>query len=221
MIKKTPIVRDAIKEQYRGLIGYTDITLSTGLELKDFPVGKFDCIYLDPPWCYDDKLNNGDRGADHKYNTMTMEELAEMPLPDLLHRDSVVFMWITTPFMMDAMLLANHWGLEQVTRGFLWVKLNKRNNLPFKGLGHWTRGNPEDCYIFRPKGSKFKPQFVPDELIRARRREHSRKPDQAINRIEQICGDKYTHKVELFCREPNEGWVAFGDGAGLELDPVE
>ncbi|APD18854.1 hypothetical protein [Vibrio phage J14] len=30
---------------------------------------------------------------------------------------------------------------------------------------------------------------APDELIRARIREHSRKPDEAIQRIEQYCGE--------------------------------
>ncbi|WAS28513.1 DNA methyltransferase [Vibrio phage LV6] len=199
-----------------GLQGHADVELSSGMVLKDFPIGKFDVVYLDPPWQYSDTLNNGKRGASHKYNTMSLEELAEMPIMDLLHANSIVCMWITTPFMSDAMLLARYWGLEQVTRGFLWVKRNKRNNLPFKGLGHWTRGNPEDCYIFRPKGSKFKPSYVPDELVQDRLREHSQKPEMVRNRINTICGSEKEHRIELFSRTDAEGWEHWGDGVGLE-----
>lgn len=195
----------------RGLIGSEDVELSTGITLYGFPKGVFDVVYLDPPWQYGDTLNCGDRGADHKYDTMSMQELLEIPVPNLLHQDSIVAMWITTPFMSDAMLLARLWGLELITRGFLWTKINKNNNRPFKGLGHWTRGNPEDVYFFRPKGGKFKPQFVPDELVRDRIREHSRKPDMVRHRLDQIAGDHYPAKIELFAREASKGWVAWGN----------
>ncbi|QWS69858.1 DNA methyltransferase [Vibrio phage vB_VpS_PG28] len=208
------IAQPVVKPEDRGLTGSRDIILSTGKVLEQFPVGKFDVVYLDPPWQYGDTLECGNRGAKHKYDTMSMQELLEMPVPDLLHRDSIVAMWITTPFMQDAMLLASLWGLEEITRGFLWVKRNKTNNLPFKGLGHWTRGNPEDCYFFRPKGSKFKPQDVPDELIQDRLREHSRKPDVARKRLEWISGNAQPHRIELFSRENREGWEAWGNQVG-------
>lgn len=197
-----------------GLQGEKDYELSTGMVLKDFPHGQFDCLYLDPPWQYDDKLHQGDRGADHKYDTMSLQELKEMPIRQLLKPHSVVWMWSTTPFTADAMKLAEHWGLELVTRGFCWVKRNKDNNRPFLGLGHHTRGNPEDCWLFRPKGSKFKPQAVPHELIQSRIREHSRKPDEAIDRINEYCGDFYKDKLELFCRTPRPGWVGWGNALG-------
>ncbi len=114
-----------------GLTGNADIELDTGMILKDFPQGQFDCLYLDPPWSYDDKLHQGERGADHKYDTMSIEELKQMPIPDLLKPNSTVWMWSTTPFTAEAMKLAEHWGLELVTRGFLWVKRNKMNNQHF------------------------------------------------------------------------------------------
>ncbi|UOX39997.1 DNA methyltransferase [Vibrio phage V-YDF132] len=209
-----PKAQPVVAPEDRGRTGSRDVPLSTGMVLRDFPVGKFDMVYLDPPWQYEDTLECGNRGAKHKYQTMSMQELYEMPIQDLLHRDSVVAMWITAPFMQDAMLLASLWGLEEITRGFLWVKRNKCNNLPFLGLGHWTRGNPEDCYLFRPKGSKFKPQEVPHELIQDRIREHSRKPEIARKRLDWICGAPQPHKIELFSRESSDGWDVWGNQVG-------
>ncbi|AUR95932.1 hypothetical protein NVP1215B_014 [Vibrio phage 1.215.B._10N.222.54.F7] len=197
-----------------GLTGVADVPLSTGMILEAFPQGKFDCIYMDLPWQYSDTLSNGDRGAAHKYDTMSIEEIKQMPIPELLKPNSTVWMWSTTPFTAECMKIAEHWGLELVTRGFLWVKRNKNNNQPFLGLGHHTRGNPEDCWLFRPKGSKMKPQAVPPELINARIREHSRKPDEAINRINDYCGEFYQDKLELFCRTPRKGWAAWGNDLG-------
>lgn len=209
------------KHEYikQGLESSRDIDVGGGLILRDFPVGQFDLIYLDPPWQYDDKNSNGKRGAAHKYDTMTLDQLRAMPIPELLKPHSTVWMWHTTPFSFEAMKLAcEAWGLELVTRGFLWEKINKANNKPFKGLGHHTRGNPEDCYIYRPKGSKMKPAGeAPDELIRARIREHSRKPDEAIQRIEQYCGDLYQDKLELFARQSRPEWVTWGN-EGTKFD---
>ncbi|AET42208.1 DNA methyltransferase [Vibrio phage SIO-2] len=204
------------KKDYQrvGLQGTQDYQVSDNLILKDFPVGKFDVIYLDPPWSYDDKNNNGERGADHKYDTMSLDELRNMPIADLLKEHGQVWMWHTTPFAAEAHKLAEHWGLECVTRGFLWVKRNKTNNNYFKGLGRHTRGNPEDCYLYRLKGAKklmMPDGEAPDELIVSRVREHSRKPDEAVQRLDQYCGDLYQDKLELFSRQHREGWVTWGN----------
>lgn len=204
------------KEKYQqiGLTGTRDVAVSDNTTLVNYPVGQFDLIYLDPPWSYDDKNNNGERGADHKYDTMSLEELYNMPIADLLKEHGQVWMWHTTPFAAEAHKLAEHWGLECVTRGFLWVKRNKQNNQFFKGLGRHTRGNPEDCYLYRLKDTKVKmmPEGeAPDELIVSRLREHSRKPDEAIHRLNQYCGDLYVDKLELFSREHKEGWITWGN----------
>jgi len=46
------------------------------------------------------------------------------------------------------------------------------------------------------------------ELIVAPRREHSRKPDEIYQRIEQLCSGPY---LELFARQQWPGWVCVGD----------
>lgn len=48
-------------------------------------------------------------------------------------------------------------------------------------------------------------------LIRAPRREHSRKPDEQYERIEALCNGP---RLELFARQQREGWTAWGNETG-------
>ena len=45
--------------------------------------------------------------------------------------------------------------------------------------------------------------------IISERREHSRKPDEARKRIEQLVGN--VPKIELFARQTAEGWDCWGN----------
>jgi len=78
------------------------------------------------------------------------------------------------------------------------VKLNKKNGKPFYGLGRWTRGNTEPCLI----ATKGKPKRVSNsvfQLIQSPIRGHSRKPDEARQKIIKLMGD--LPRIELFARE--------------------
>ena len=46
------------------------------------------------------------------------------------------------------------------------------------------------------------------QLIHAPRREHSRKPDEVYDRIEQLLDGTY---VELFARRERKGWDSWGN----------
>ena len=50
------------------------------------------------------------------------------------------------------------------------------------------------------------------ELIIAPVREHSRKPDEVYERIEEYCDGPY---LELFARNRRPGWVSWGDQVDL------
>ena len=50
---------------------------------------------------------------------------------------------------------------------------------------------------------------VPASVIRERRREHSRKPDEAYDIIERMYPE--LPKIELFARNTRRGWDAWGN----------
>jgi N6-adenosine-specific RNA methylase IME4 len=55
------------------------------------------------------------------------------------------------------------------------------------------------------------------ELIVSPRREHSRKPDEIHERIEQYCAGPY---VELFARSSRKGWRTWGAEATKFDEPL-
>jgi N6-adenosine-specific RNA methylase IME4 len=74
------------------------------------------------------------------------------------------------------------------------------------GLGHTTRANVELCWLAR-RGNPHRLDMGVRELIVAPARQHSRKPDETYQRIEQFCAGPY---VELFARQQWPGWICVG-----------
>jgi hypothetical protein len=83
----------------------------------------------------------------------------------------------------------------------------------FTGLGFWTRANPEPC-LLATRGKPHRRRADVPKLIVSPRREHSRKPDEAYDRIEALCEGPY---LEMFARFPRPGW----DRWGCEADASE
>lgn len=105
------------------------------------PVKKYDVIYADPPWRYQDKKCNG--ACALHYDTMKIQDIKDLPVKELAAKDCVIFMWITYPMLKEGIELMEAWGFKYKTIGFQWIKLNKKNGQKFFGLGRWTRGNTE------------------------------------------------------------------------------
>ena len=167
---------------------------------------KYNIIYADPAWSYADKKCNGN-ALDH-YKTMNLQDMKDLPIKDMCADDCIIFMWITYPMMQEGLELMKAWGFKYKSIAFQWVKLNKKNGKPFFGLGRWTRGNTEACFI----GVKGKPKRVSasvSQLIITPIRGHSRKPDEARDKIVELMGD--IPRIELFARNETKGWDVWGN----------
>lgn len=170
---------------------------------------KYNIIYCDPPWKYNDTLNLQNEGASVHYKTMGQKELAELPIKRICCKDCILFMWVTMPMLREGLKLIEAWGFEYKTCGFAWEKLNPKAKTPFKGIGRWVMGNVELC-LLSTKGKPYKWRKTGVfQLIRSIRREHSRKPDEAPERIIDLMGD--LPRIELFAREIREGWDVWGN----------
>lgn len=197
---------------------------------------RFSIIYLDPPWKYNSRANHKTRfrgGACGHYPLMTMEEIAALPIGRMAAHDCAVLMWCTFPYLDDQIKLFNHWGFRYRTQFLTWIKLNPRGfDLPkddpgyqpgkqyvlyrdglfhsvFFGVGYYAKSNPEVCLL----GMRGQLPTISDavsSVILAPRREHSRKPDEAYERIDAVFGD--VPRIELFARQSAPGWAATGHG---------
>lgn len=167
---------------------------------------KYGIIYADPAWRYDDKSCSGNC-ADH-YNTMSVEEICNLPVKNIADKDCILFMWVTYPMLQEGLDVMKAWGFTYKTIGFQWLKQNKTGNGYFFGLGRWTRGNTECCLI----GTKGKPKRVSDrvsQLIISPIENHSKKPDCTRKKIEMLCG--CLPRIELFARQTTDGWDCWGN----------
>jgi len=170
---------------------------------------KYNIIYADPPWKYTDTLKLQGQGALNHYDTLTQEELFALPINKIAQEDCVLFMWVTMPMLNEGLSLIKSWGFEYKTCAFAWEKLNPKALTPFKGIGRWVMGNVEIC-LLATKGKPYKWRKTGVfQLIRSIRREHSRKPDEARDRIIDLMGN--LPRIELFSREEIWGWDNWGN----------
>ena len=169
-------------------------------------MGKYKIIYADPPWRY---RSTGLEGCAEKYyQTMSVEEIQSLPVARIADDDCILFLWVTFPCLQEGLSVMKSWGFTYKTCGFNWVKRNKKSDSFFVGLGFWTRSNSEICLI----GTKGRPKRVSKavrQVCDARVMEHSRKPDEIRERIEELCGD--VPRIELFARKMYDGWVCLGN----------
>lgn len=176
---------------------------------------KYQIIYADPAWSYQDKGCNGN--CESHYKTMSIKDLCDLPVKNITDDNAVLFLWTTYPMLKEAMLLIEAWGFTYKSIAFQWIKLNKKNGRPFYGLGRWTRGNTEPCLI----AVKGKPQRVSKavfQLIQAPISKHSAKPHEAYNKIEQLMGK--LPRIELFARNRREGWDVWGNEIPKETQKI-
>jgi N6-adenosine-specific RNA methylase IME4 len=114
-----------------------------------------------------------------------------------------LLLWATNPMLKSALALIEAWGFTYKTVAFTWTKLNSKVISPpyssedfFMGTGYWTRANPEQC-LLATIGKPRRLSKAVRQLIISPRREHSRKPDEAYGRIEDLASGPY---LELFAR---------------------
>lgn len=185
----------------------------------DLPRGHFGCILADPPWAfrtYSNKNTTPHRCAEDHYSTVPVEDLMNLPLGGVAAPDCALIMWIVGSHIPQAIELASAWGFEFKTDLFYWEKMGGNHAqddlftgppLPRISMGYYSRKQVEPAYLF----TRGKPKRLSKgvrQLIRAPRREHSRKPDEQYERIEALFPGPY---LELFARTQRPGWTVWGN----------
>lgn len=117
------------------------IHTATGAEVST--LGGCSIVYADPAWQY---KNAGRGAAANHYATMPVEEICALPVAQLAAPDAVLFLWGTYALTPEALQVIDAWGFKFKTLAFDWVKYTAKNKEHF-GLGKWTRGNPEPCWL--------------------------------------------------------------------------
>ncbi len=174
---------------------------------------RYGAILADPPWAfrtYSGKHVTAHRCAEDHYQTMPLRHLQRIPVQTKwAAEDCALFLWVVDSHLDAGLDLIQDWGFDYKTIAFVWVKTTKAG-VPRIGMGYWTRKSVELCLL----GTRGKPRRLSKgvrQVIMEPRREHSRKPDEVRRRIEQLVAGPY---LEMFARERQPGWDAWGDEVG-------
>lgn len=171
-----------------------------------FPDKKYQIIYADPPWSYNDKMI-GHGGAEGEYNTQDIDWIKSLPVSNLSQKDCVLFIWAVSPLLPEAFDVIVSWGFKFKTVAFVWSK-RTNSGKDVSNMGRWTMGNIEQC-LLATKGSPKRTKNNIKQLVLDERTIHSKKPAQVRNRIVDLMGD--LPRIELFSRDKIEGWDCWGN----------
>jgi N6-adenosine-specific RNA methylase IME4 len=160
---------------------------------------KFCCIYADPPWRYD-RTPRG--AAEHHYPTMSVDEIATLPVAKLSADVCHLHLWTTHSFLFEAKRVMDAWGFAY--KGvFVWTKPHHQ-----MGTGYYWRGCSEFLLLGVKGDQTFLDRSIPNWAC-LDRGEHSQKPEAVRSLIERVSPGPY---LELFGRKAvRGGWTVFGN----------
>jgi N6-adenosine-specific RNA methylase IME4 len=185
------------------------------------PRNKYRIIVLDPPWQYGLREYQKSHRGRCKYPGMTDKQILNLPIGDIGNEHSYVFLWTTNNHQFLAFKCLQEWGYEHKST-FTWEKVTIAGE-PHMGMGHYGR-NCTEHFLVGTKGSPGSMSHhgmnnIPN-IIRARRREHSRKPEQfwviantlahKLENYEKLGKLSKPSRIELFSREPRLFWDSWG-----------
>lgn len=179
-----------------------------------FPSKKYQIIYADPPWEYEltGSVTNARGLAKQHYQTMTTEELCNLPVAEIAGGGACLFLWATFPTIQKALRVMEAWGFAYKGAAFVWVKTYAKSGKLFWGMGAYTRANAEVCLLGVSKEFKVYERVKSHrvhQIVEAPFAGHSRKPPEVRERIVELLGD--VPRIELFARDRARGWDVWGD----------
>jgi N6-adenosine-specific RNA methylase IME4 len=139
---------------------------------------------------------------------MTVNQIAALPVQQLSAETSHLYLWVPNALLDDGLRVMEEWGFKYKTN-LVWYKTRKDGGPDGRGVGFYFR-NVTEILLFGIRGSMRtqEPGRTQVNVIASRKREHSRKPDEAYDVIEACSPGPY---LELFARHPRSGWVQWGN----------
>ena len=141
------------------------------------------------------------------YETMTVEEICELSVPDLADSDAHLYLWTTNRFLEDAYAVARAWSFRPAQL-LVWTK--KPMGVGFGGAFTTTT----EFVLFCRRGSLPHLQRMDSSWWQWPRPyenghiAHSAKPDAFLDLVEQVSPEP---RLEMFARRARFGWDYWGD----------
>lgn len=172
----------------------------------------YSTILADPPWQFQNRT--GKVAPEHKrlsrYETLNLDEIKAIPVGDAAQDKSHLYLWVPNALLKEGLEVMDAWGFTYKTN-VIWHKIRKDGGPDGRGVGFYFR-NTTEIILFGIKGRfrTLQPGRSQVNIIRSRKQEHSRKPEEQYNIIESCSPGPY---LELFARGPRKGWDVWGNQA--------
>ncbi len=168
----------------------------------DLPPDTYACLVVDPPWPMQ-KIERDlyPNQVGFEYPTMDEEELKDFQLPALAADSCHLYLWTTQKHLPFAIRLAEHWGFKYQCL-MTWVK-----NVGFTPYS-WMYST--EHVLFCTKGNLPLLRQGMRLDFSAKRREHSRKPDEFYDLVREASPEP---RLDVFSREQRDGFKQYGNEA--------
>lgn len=194
---------------------------STIKNFKNFTAGKkYRTIYADPPWQFQNRT--GKVAPEHKrlsrYPTMKLDDIKALPVAEVADEKCHLYLWVPNALLPEGIEVLRAWGFEYKTN-LIWEKVRQDGGPDGRGVGFYFR-NVTEVLLFGITGTNnrtLQPARSQVNLLRTRKREHSRKPDEFVDLIERCSSGPY---LEMFARGDREGWDMWGNQAEYDYEPT-
>lgn len=180
---------------------------------------KFRTVLADPPWQFQNRT--GKMAPEHKrlnrYATMALPEIMRLPVADISDDRSHLYLWVPNALLPEGLQVMEAWGFKYKSN-IVWEKVRMDGQPDGRGVGFYFR-NVTELLLFGVRGNNVRtlpPGRSQVNLLRTRKREHSRKPDEIFKIIQQCSPGPY---IELFARGHRPDWVLWGNQAGKDYEP--
>lgn len=196
---------------------------------KELAGRKFATIMADPPWQFQNKT--GKVAPEHKrlnrYSTMPLIDICAMPVSSLAQDTAHLYLWVPNALLPEGLQVLKAWGFNYKSN-IVWEKIRKDGGPDGRGVGFYFR-NVTEILLFGTRGKNARTlqpgrsqvNYIsaaePDgDIIKTRKREHSRKPDEQYQIIESCSPGDY---LELFARGERKNWAVWGNQADENYKP--
>ncbi len=170
----------------------------------------FKTILADPPWQFQNRT--GKVAPEHKrllrYPTLTLDEIKRLPVGELADEPAHLYLWVPNALLQEGLDVMKSWGFTYKSN-LVWLKVRKDGGPDGRGVGFYFR-NVTELILFGVKGSMrtLAPGRRQVNLLASRKREHSRKPDEIYDLVEDCSPGPY---LELFARFARKNWAQWGN----------
>ena len=169
-------------------------------------------ILADPPWQFTNRT--GKVAPEHRrlsrYTTLTLREIKELPVSVAAAENAHLYLWVPNALLREGLEVMTAWGFQYKTN-LIWHKIRKDGAPDGRGVGFYFR-NTTEMVLFGVRGRlrTLAPGRRQVNIIKTRKREHSRKPDE-LYRIVEACSPGAF--LELFARGQRINWAQWGKEA--------